>query len=203
METKTLSSAIKKIAISYIFIYFSINIVVFDILPDWLGYFMIVSVLPLLSQEEKSAQLLRPFGITLGIWNIIEWALKILGAEWDLTLIGLIIGIITIYFHFQLITNIASLDIEQPKRKRMLMLRTIIVVLHTLLVLWLFVPKNHFDDEIYVYIAMFMSIPQVVLCLWIAGELFGLSKKMKEKEIEVSETTESIEKLRKSEIDVE
>ena len=203
METKTLYSAIKKIAISYIFIYFSINIVVFDILPDWLGYFMIVSVLPLLSQEEKSAQLLRPFGITLGIWNIIEWALKILGAEWDLTLIGLIIGIITIYFHFQLITNIASLDIEQPKRKRMLMLRTIIVVLHTLLVLWLFVPKNHFDDEIYAYIAMFMSIPQVILCLWIAGELFGLSKKMKEKEIEVSETTESIEKLRKSETDIE
>lgn len=203
METKTLSSAIKKIAISYIFIYFSINIVVFDILPDWLGYFMIVSALPLLSQEEKSAQLLRPFGITLGIWNIIEWALKILGAEWNLTLIGLVIGIITIYFHFQLITNIASLDIDQPKRKRLLMLRTIIVILHTLLTLWLFIPKNLFDEEIYAYIIMFMSVPQVVLCFWITGELFGLSKKMKEKEFEVSEITESIEKLSESETDIE
>ena len=40
METKTLSSAIKKVAISYILIYLHINISVIDILPDWLGYFL-------------------------------------------------------------------------------------------------------------------------------------------------------------------
>ena len=51
METKTLSSAIKKVAISYILIYLHINISVIDILPDWLGYFLIVSVLPVLSQK--------------------------------------------------------------------------------------------------------------------------------------------------------
>lgn len=175
METKTLSYAIKRIAVSYIFIYFSINIWVIDILPDWLGYFMIVSVLPILSHKEQSAQLLKPLGITLGIWNIIEWGLKTLGAEWDLSLIGLIIGIITIYFNFQLITNIANLDIEQPKRKRLLTLRTIIVILHTLVTLWLFIPKNIFDEEVYTYIIMFMGVPQVILCFWIAGELFGLS----------------------------
>lgn len=203
METKTLSSAIKKIAISYIFIYFSINIVVFDILPGWLGYFMIVSALPLLSQEEKSAHLLRPFGIILGIWNIIEWTLKILGAEWNLTLIGLIIGIITIYFHFQLITNIASLDIDRPKRKRLLMLRTIIVILNTLLNLWLFIPKNLFDGEIYAYIIIFMSVPQVTLCFWIAGELFGLSKTMSEKESEMSEPAISLEESDETENDME
>ena len=203
METKTLSSAIKKIAISYIFIYFSINIVVFDILPDWLGYFMIVSALPILSENDQSAQLLRPFGVALGIWNIIEWALKITGTQWNFTLISLILSIITIYLHFQLITNIANLDIEQPKRKRLLLLRTIIVILHTILNLWLFIPKNLFDEEIYAYIIMFMSVPQAILCFWIAGELFELSKKMKEKEFEVSEITESIEKLSESETDIE
>ncbi len=193
METKTLSYAIKRIAVSYIFIYFSINIMVIDILPEWLGYFMIVSVLPVLSEEERSAQLLKPFGITLGIWNIVEWGMKITGTEWDLTLIGLIIGIITIYFHFQLITNIANLDIEQPKRKRLLTLRTVIVILHTLLTLWMFIPKNLLDEEVYTLIIMFMGVPQVILCFWIAGELFGLAKTMREEEIEVDEYVKAME----------
>ncbi len=195
METKTLSYAIKRIAVSYIFIYFSINIMAIDILPEWAGYFMIVSVLPILSQEEQSAQLLKPLGITLGIWNIIEWGMKITGAEWDLTLIGLLIGIITIYFHFQLITNIANLDIEQPKRKRLLTLRTIVVILHTLMTLWLFIPKNVFDEEVYTYIIMFMGVPQVIMCFWIAGELFGLAKTMKEEEIEVDEYVQAMENM--------
>lgn len=184
METKALSSAIKKIAISYIFIYFHINISVIDILPDWLGYFMIVSALPMLSEKEQSAQLLRNFGIAIGIWNIIEWVLKITGAQWNFTLLSLLFSIIIIYFHFQLITNIANLDIEQSKRKRLLVLRTTTVILHTLLALSLYMPIIQ-DEEVYTYILMFMGIPQVIICIWIAGELFGLSKTMKEKEISV------------------
>ena len=193
METKTLSYAIKRIAVSYIFIYFSINLWTIDILPQWLGYFMIVSVLPIISEQEQSAKLIKPFGIALGAWNIIEWVLKILNEEFNLTIISLIIGIITIYFHFQLITNIASLDIEQPKRKRLITLRTVIVILHTLLVLWLFVPKNLFDEEIYTYIIMFTGISQVILCIWIACELFGLAKAMREEEIEVDEYIRTME----------
>lgn len=202
METKTLSSAIKKVAISYIFIYFHINISVIDILPDWLGYFMIISTLPILSKKDQSAQLLRPFGIAIGIWNIIYWVLKITGAEWNLTLISLMFSIITIYFNFQLITNIANLDIEQSKRKRMLVLRTTTVLLHTLLNLSLFIPPPTLDNEIYSYILIFMAIPQIIICLWITCELFGLSKTMRKKEIEISETAESIEELSESETDM-
>lgn len=185
METKTLSSAIKKIAISYIFIYFHINISVIDILPDWLGYFMIVSALPMLSEKEQSAQLLRNFGIAIGIWNIIEWVLKLTGAQWNVTLLSLLFSIIIIYFHFQLITNIANLDIEQSKRKRLLVLRATTVILHTLIALSLYMPITH-DEEVYTYILMFMGIPQIIICFWIAGELFGLSSTMKEKEIGTS-----------------
>ena len=101
METKTLSSAIKKIAISYILIYLHVNISVIDILPDWLGYFLIVSVLPIISEKEKSAQLLKPFGIAIGVWNIAEAILSLMGAEWNLTIISLVFNVVTIYFHFQ------------------------------------------------------------------------------------------------------
>lgn len=193
METNTLSSAIKKIAVSYIFIYFSINIWVIDILPDWLGYFMIVSVLPVISQEERSAQLLRPFGIALGVWTIIEWILKMIGAELNLMLVNLVVGIIVIYFHFQLITNIASLDIEESKRKRLLILRTLIVILHTIMTLSLLTPPNLIDNEVYTYILMGIAIPQTIFCIWIACELFGLSKSLLQAENEGYELTDSTE----------
>lgn len=191
METKTLSSAIKKIAISYILIYLHINISVIDILPDWLGYFLIVSVLPIISENEKSAQLLKPFGIAIGIWNIFEDVLKIAGDELNLTVISLVFSIITIYFHFQLITNIANLDIEEHKKKRLLNLRTATVLLHTVMSLSLLVPTMFdIDNEIYTYVLMIMLIPQLVICFWISGELFKISKAMKEKEVESTEATE-------------
>ncbi len=190
METKTLSSAIKKIAISYILIYLHINISVIDILPDWLGYFLIVSVLPIISENEKSAQLLKPFGIAIGIWNIFEDVLKITGDELNLTVISLVFSIITIYFHFQLITNIANLDIEEHKKKRLLNLRTATVILHTVLTFSLFIPTViDVDNEIYTYVLMIMLIPQLVICFWISGELFK-TKAMKEKEVESTEATE-------------
>ncbi len=191
METKTLSSAIKKIAISYILIYLHINISVIDILPDWLGYFLIVSVLPIISENEKSAQLLKPFGIAIGIWNIFEDVLKITGDELNLTVISLVFSIITIYFHFQLITNIANLDIEEPTKKRLLNLRTATVILHTVLTFSLFIPTViDVDNEIYTYVLMIMLIPQLIICFWISGELFKLSKALKEKEVESTEATE-------------
>lgn len=194
METKTLSSAIKKIAISYILIYLHINISVIDILPDWLGYFLIVSVLPVLSQKEKSAQLLKPFGIAIGIWNIVEWLLKIAGDELNFYVVSLVFSIITIYFHFQLITNIAALDIEETKQKRLLNLRTATVILHTVLTLSLLVPTIiDIDGEIYYYILMLMLIPQLIICFWISGELFKISKVLKEKEVELPEATAEAE----------
>lgn len=193
METKTLSSAIKKIAISYILIYLHINISVIDILPDWLGYFLIVSVLPIISEKEKSAQLLKPFGIAIGIWNIFEDVLKIAGNELNLTVISLVFNVVTIYFHFQLITNIANLDIEEAKKKRLLNLRTATVLLHTVTSLALLVPTMFdIDYEIYSYFVIVMLIPQLVICFWISFELFKISKDMKEKEVELPETTEEI-----------
>lgn len=195
METKTLSSAIKKVAISYILIYLHINISVIDILPDWLGYFLIVSVLPVLSQKEKSAQLLKPFGIALGVWNIVEWVLKIAGAELNLTIINIVFSIITIYFHFQLITNIAALDIEDRKKKRLLDLRTATVILHTVLRISVLIPSViSVDNEIYSYIMMFLLIPQLIICFWISGELFIISKSIREKESKIPETTEESDK---------
>ena len=204
METKTLSSAIKKVAISYVLIYLHINISLIDILPNWLGYFLIVSVLPVLSQKEKSAQLLKPFGIAIGIWNILEWVLKIAGAELNLYVVSLVFSIITIYFHFQLITNIAALDITESKRKRLLNLRSATVILHTGLTLSLLIPTIiEVDNEIYSYILMLLLIPQLIICFWISGELFGLAKNIEIQETEKTKAINQTEELSNTQIDIE
>lgn len=184
MENKSLSSAIKRIAIGYILIYFHINISLIDILPNWLGYFLIVSALPVLSEKEPSAQLLKPFGIALGVWDIIHKILKYADFQWDLTVVTLIFSIIMIYFNFQLITNISNLDIAESKRKRLLTMRSAIVILHTLLSFLLIIPRI-LDEKIYTYIMMFIGIPQIIMCIWIAVELFGLSNAMKATEGEI------------------
>ena len=74
----------------------------------------------------------------------------------------------------------------------MLALRTATVLLHTVLTLSLFIPTT-IDNEVYSCILIFMAIPQIVICFWIAGELFSLSKTMREKETETIETSESAE----------
>ena len=48
------------------------------------------------------------------------------------------------------------------------------------------------DYEIYSYFVIVMLIPQLVICFWISFELFKISKDMKEKEVELPETTEEI-----------
>lgn len=80
--------------------------------------------------------------------------------------------------------------------------RTATVLLHTILTLSLFIPTT-IDNEVYSYILIFMAIPQIVICFWVAGELFGLSKNMREKEIEISETAISIEESNESETEME
>ena len=40
---------------------------------------------------------------------------------------------------------------------------------------------------------MLMLIPQLIICFWISGELFKISKVLKEKEVELPEATAEAE----------
>lgn len=104
-----LASALRKIVWAYALIHLHFNLNRLDILPDWLGYILIVSVLPVLNEYVPSARLLRPFGMFLVIWNIYQWGAKFVGDEFLPPLVGTVVGIISVYFTFQLLTNIAEI----------------------------------------------------------------------------------------------
>lgn len=199
METKTLSSAIKKIAVAYIFIYLHINIGSIDILPNWVGYIMIITALPILAQKVNSSILLKPFGIILCIYSGVNFLINIVGINYGIIvhIVSVLLGIISIYFHFQLITNIAEITFEEARKKRLLFLRTAGVIIDTITMLISCLPML-LDEEIYTYISLFLIIPRCVICFWIAGELFGLSKTLNAEEIENCENTDLTENTEES-----
>lgn len=180
-----LSSALKRVAISYLLIYFHFNIGTLDILPDWVGYLLIVSVLPVLAQKEKSTLLLKSLGIVLALWEVVEWVLAILGGGIELYIISVISGILHMYFHFQLITNVAEFAVEESKRKRLLVLRAAVVVFHTATLIILIIPDIQ-------YAAFATGIAQLVICIWICVELFLLSGAVKAQEEDVQVYKENL-----------
>ena len=106
--------AIGAIAWGYLLLHLDINLGSINILPEWLGYLLMLSALPVLAQEIPSALLLKPLGEILALWEGVQWVMKLLGREFSPYLIEVIIGVVSLYFHFQLLTNLAELAGRYP-----------------------------------------------------------------------------------------
>ena len=100
-----------KLAWSYFLIYFDFNINTVSILPSFVGYLLIFLAIRDLACEEKELLLLRPFAIILICWHGAKWLLSWGSVDLDglLEIGGLLIGLINLYFHFQLLTNLAAI----------------------------------------------------------------------------------------------
>lgn len=137
MERETLTRAVGRIALGYLLLHVNFSLGTLNILPNWLGYWMILQVLPILGEEEPSALLLRPLGILLACWEGIMWGLAALGMSFDGWGLGVAATALGLYFHFQLLTNLADLAGRQRSltRRRILTLRTARTLLATLFAL--------------------------------------------------------------------
>lgn len=105
--------SLAKIAWGYVFLYLNINFSVnghaLSILPEWAGYLLIFMALDGVALQEPSAGSLKPFGLLLAAEAAIEWAVTLAGADWSYTWITLLVVVINLYFHFQLLTNLADI----------------------------------------------------------------------------------------------
>ncbi len=184
-ERQKLCRAIKHIAWAYVLLYLDINLGTFNILPNWLGFLLILFNLPALAEEVPSAALLRPFAILLAAWAGIEWLLKLFGGavSVDLTMLSLIIAVVTLYFHFQLLTDLASLSekYDCPQTARLLHLRTV----NTLLATALSLPLPLQNAE---WLAITALLTYGAIVIWICCILFGLKRSLTEASKEGAET---------------
>lgn len=186
---QNLCRAIKYIAWGYVLLYLDVNLATFNILPDWLGFLLIFHALPALADEVPSAALLRPFAVLLAACAGIEWVLKLFGGtiSVDLTIVSLIIAVVTLYFHFQLLTDLATLSekFDCPQTAMLLRLRTVNTLIATALALPL--PWERVE-----WLAITALLVYGAIVIWICAVLFGLKRSLTEEE-NIEETEEETE----------
>lgn len=181
-QLEYLAYKIGHIGWGYIFMYLDVNLGTIDILPSWAGYLFILSALPILSKYEKSAALLRNLAILLTGWAVLEWVMAIFGitsAAGSMgTLINIaatIIGVVSIYFHFQMLTDLAAVSGQlglEEHREKILKLRTINTILHTVIEI---VSSFAFLETI-MWLIMGLAVLNLINTIRITFNLFDLKQ---------------------------
>ena len=173
MEKEKLASAVKQIAWGYVLLHVNVNLGTLNILPNWLGYVLMLSALPILGESEPSAMLLHPLGILLALWEGLLWGLTIFGVRFDSTVLSIIAAAVSLYFHFQLLTNLADLAQQKncPEHRRILNLRTVRTLLIT--VLSLPIPWVQYQG-----LTTGVVIVNLIVALWICSVLFSLRRSL-------------------------
>lgn len=174
-------NGILKVIWGYFFLYFNINLGTISILPSFVGYFLFSGAIDLLKDEERELSLLKPLCMILGVWEGIEWLANCVGYSFDgkWQFITLIIGLVNLYFHFQFITNLASIATKHQQEncsydKKLLTYRTVQTIMLTIIL----VITNLYSlfNEIWVYVSLIFAICYIIICLYIMATLSGLKK---------------------------
>lgn len=144
-----------------------------NVLPDWACYALVLHALPGLARAERSALLLRPLAIILLAVDALMWALQIFGAAPDLYIVSALCTVLALYFHFQLLTNVADIARIDPQRSRsVLRLRNFRTVFVTLLALPLQPEAMSWSArDVYLLVTRFAA---VILIIWTFSALFDV-----------------------------
>lgn len=179
-DREKLGKAVGLVAWGYIFIYFNINLGPMDILPNFVGYMLILNSLEGLAIEERSTILLKPLVWILIVWEIFTWVNSMI----NLTLTGYlystvhtIVTIVSLYYNFQLFTNLAAIAerYECIQQRGLLVLRTIYTLLITLVSITGLLP---FDVGIMELLSLGLVAITVVIIITTSSVLFGFKKSL-------------------------
>ena len=184
-EQMPLSAAVKKIAWGYVFLHLHFNLETLDILPDWACYTKIDKAMDSIGGWVPSIKLLRPLGRLLCAYTVIQWLWKAFAGGVELAgslvylvpAVTLLATVISLYFHFQLLTDLAGLadQLGLPQKQRLLTLRTVRTVLMTVFAL----PFPWAEYEVLAYVVLVL---QLVITFWICSVLFSLKNSLLELE---------------------
>lgn len=177
MKQQDLCNAIKKIAWGYIFLHINFNLNTINILPNWVAYILFVQALPILGEEEESANLLRPLGIMLAVLEGVYWInTGFLGGELPTGVMDIITSVLSLYFHFQLLTNLADIahKYECSQEKKLLTLRTVKTILTTVITI-----ANSFIIVNWAIYAIIIAL--VVVTIWICTVIFSFKNELERK----------------------
>ena len=94
------------------FLTFDFNLNNVSVLPRFVGFYLLFSAIGKLSGERRDLNLLRPLCILLTGWSGLDWLLSWLGGdvEGHILFLDLLVTVVTLYFHFQFLTDMAALS---------------------------------------------------------------------------------------------
>ena len=180
-DYQKLYSGISKAAWGYFFLYFNINFNNVSILPSFVGYLLFLSAINLLKEEERELSLLHTLGVIMALWTGVEWLASFVGLNlegmWQF--IDIIISLVNLYFHFQFLTNLASIAAKyQPEGyeldAKLLQYRTLQTVMLTAIeVIIRFQP---WLSEAWTVISICMLIVYLIAGICLMKALFDLRK---------------------------
>jgi len=180
-DYQKLYSGITKAAWGYFFLYFNINFNNVSILPSFVGYLLFLSAIKLLKEEERELSLLHTLGVIMALWTGVEWLASFLGLNlegmWQF--IDIIISLVNLYFHFQFLTNLASIAAKYQSEgneldAKLLRYRTLQTVMLTAIeVIIRFQP---WLSEAWTVISICMLIVYLIAGICLMKALFDLRK---------------------------
>ena len=181
-DYQKLYNGISRAAWGYFFVYFDLNIEIVDILPDFVGYILFLYAINLLQEEERELSLLKPLGIIMTVWTVLVWlgSFRSMQIEGMWQFADIIICLVNLYFHFQLLTNMASIAAKHQSYGyeldvKLLHYRTVQTVMLTGIEIvtclqpWL-------PNGMWLLASFCMLIAFVVACICIMRILFNLRK---------------------------
>lgn len=180
-DYQKLYDGISMVAWGYFFAYFNININNVGILPAFVGYLLFLSAITCLEDEERELSLLRTLGVILALWHGAEW----LASWFSVSLDGMwqfadiIISLANLYFHFQLLTNLAFIAGRyQPEGyeldSKLLLYRSLQTVLLTAITI--VTSLHHWLSEGWTFIAIIMMIVDAIAGICLMKALFDFRK---------------------------
>lgn len=176
-----LYTGIGRAAWGYFFIYFDFNINTVSILPSFIGYLLFLSAINYLCDEERELTLLKTPVAILTVWHVASWFASFGSVDLSSMLrsIDIIIGIVNIYFHFQLLTNLSSIGTKyQPDGyeldKKLLRYRTLQTIMLTSVILLTYLKK--WLDSFGTFVSVCMIIIYLIAGVLMMKALFDLRR---------------------------
>ena len=180
-DYQKLYSGIGRAAWGYFFIYFDFNIATVSLLPSFIGYLLFLSAINCLCDEERELNLLRTLVGILALWHGASWLASWVSIDLDgmLQVVDIIIGAVNIYFHFQLLTNLASIAAKyQPEDyesdEKLLRYRTLQTIMLTAVILLNYLAK--WLDGFGIFVSISMMIVYLIAGIFLMKALFDLRR---------------------------
>lgn len=178
MKSNSYLDSLTRIAWAYLFLFLNLSAnsrtVSVNLFPDWIGWLLIFQALPAIEKEERTAALLRPVVVLLGIFDAVNWIASLFtGKPLSLPLLQLIASVLTLYFHFQFLTDLASVTSAHGLPRfsaRLLHMRTAATLCSAVLSVLYYIGSL---DALSGILLFFLIGVSLILAVWFPVSLFS------------------------------